>query len=793
VLIGLVLRDLRYAARRLAASPTFSAVSILVLGSSLGIGTSLFGLLNSLVLRSAGFESTPGLIRIAWGPGGREVLGGILPQVVSDQLFTAEFQTVKLAGYSRDDRDELVVSSSGQAKRTLVEEVVGHYFEVVEANPVAGRLLSLEDNDLAAPPVVVVSERFWRAWQVTDGDLLNRTIRVSGEPRTVVGVVSAGFQGVALRGVPTDLWVPARRNGVGHAFGRIKDHVRLEQVDAEIRSRVRLGGRYVDYVVSAKPGILPPLPFVAQVFTAASFALCAVLVAVAGSSVANLCLARLIGRRSEFAVRLMLGASGGDLHRLIYAELGIIGAGAAILSLLASPAVLAVLPRLLSGTDRFAIDARPDWRLFMYGFGAAAVSIAGLGRILARNLNRLDPLAVASAAGGLSTATARVTGTTNRLVAIQVTGATLLLLLAAALVRTLSVEIAGTQMGQVSGAALGWFDYRHNGLTEDRSTILSQRLLDLVSAARPFGKIAVASNVPGVGGDLTVGSAAADGVRAEVAVTAVSTGFFDATGMTLQRGRDFAEADIVTKAAFAVISDDVAAALWPDIDPVGRQFDFVDEKDTITRLAVVGIVTGGTANNRARSVTRVIFVPISRLRPNRVAMLARVHSNEAASVKLLRSVAGNLSPELAIEDVDTLQGAVNRGQGGRRASGTVLTAMGLLAALTAIVGVYGVVANLVTQRRRECGVLLSLGATRADVVRRLSLETAGVVVGGVVVGMLIAVPSFLMLRKYVWSLTFADWTMVSSVPLALAVAGIAAASVPVLVALRRPTTELLRG
>ena len=589
-------RETRYAARRLAAAPAFAIASIVILALTLGVGTALFSVINSMMLRPMTFEERPGIIRVTWGERGRDLASGrsMLPALVSRQLFFEDgFTSVQLAGFTRND---LAVSIGGHARVVLAEAIAGSYFQIVEATAVSGRLLRHEDTDPAAPTVAVISERLWRATRNRGADSVGGTIVVGGRSAIVVGVVGGSFQGLALRGVVTDVWLPAQDQTVGHAFGRLRNRATRAQADAEIKGRVSLAGleaRYAEFVIGIGEGLLGAIPVVGYLAGAASFALCGVVVLVAGASVTNLVLARTSGRRAEIAVRLVLGAGERDIRRLVSRELWLIALAAGALSIGSAMLTVRLVLDLLVRSDRVALNLQPDWRILTYAALATFVTVVVISRIIAGHASQIDALTTVSASAGAGGSTPQSDLARRRLLAVQVGGSTMLLILAALLVRSAAAGLSYPPGFDPIGAAVGWIDHRSQGHDVELARTIERRVLEIARGTPGASSVAIASALPIDGRGVGVSVIADSGSQQlRASLKGVSTQFFGAFGLDLRRGRDLSEMEVAEKLSVAVISESAAAALWPRHDPIGRRFRMADfsrlERDWI-EYTVVGV------------------------------------------------------------------------------------------------------------------------------------------------------------------------------------------------------------
>jgi predicted permease len=809
------LREIRYAIRRLRAAPVFTVGSIVILALTLGVGTALFSVINSIFLRPLPFEERPGLVRVAWSEHGREIPGVPLPPaIVSQLLFSGDFTTVQLGGHGRTD---LAVSIAGNARVVQAEVIAGSYFQIVEAAAIAGRLITPEDSDAVAPLVAVISERLWRASRLAGEDPLNRPIVVAGQPAIVIGVVAAPFHGFAPRPLTTDLWLPAVRSKVmsagvpgvrwspdqplRFAFGRLRGHTTAAQADAETRARVSAVGANDGGSVGVREGLLGPLPVAAYFVGVVTLALCAVLVLVAGASVTNLFLARTSSRRAEIAVRLMLGARPWDIRRLASLEVLLIAVSAGALSIASAIVGVRLVVDLLVRSDSFVLNLQPDWRIFTYAALATLVTMTIVSRIIAGHASQIDSLSTVSATAGLGGSTFEGDLTRKRLLAVQVGGSTLLLILAALLIRSAASGLSYPSGFDPAGAAIGWIDHPSHGHDAERARTVERRILEVGPATAGGGSIALTSALPLDRGGQIVDVLADSGSRpVRAGMIGATTAFFAVFGLELLRGRDFFDNEVAAQMPVAVLSEAAATSLWPKGDAIGRTFRVPpfawpkperSDPDTYTVIGVVANAAEASGNTRTAD-NRIVYVPIGRRNPVRVALLARTRASSGGSLQLLRAAVAASDGNLALQKLSTLEDAIALSRSERRTSGLLLTAIGILAAGIALAGIYGLTAHSVNLRQREFGVLIALGATTTALFFKLMTETSRTLARGAAYGIAASVPCAFLLRRYIWDLQPFDWLVAIAVPVVLIAVGLGAAGLPLRFVVRRSVTYLLR-
>ena len=415
------------------------------------------------------------------------------------------------------------------------------------------------------------------------------------------------------------------------------------------------------------------------------------MVLVAGASVTNLFIARTSGRQAEIAVRLVLGAEPADIRRLVSAEVILIALTAGALSVGSAMLTVRLAADLLIQSDRVVLNLQPDWRILSYAALATFVTVAVISRIIASYASRIDALAAVSASAGAGGSTSQSDRVRNRLLAAQVAGSTMLLVLAGLLIRSASSGLSYPDGFDPTGAAVGWIDHRSHGHDDERARDVERRILETARATSGAASAAIASTLTFDGRYLVASVIADNGAQAHLAKLAgVSTQFFSTFGLEVRRGRDFRETEVSAGFPVAVLSESAAMTLWPKGDPIGRTFRMSTDLWRLERewvsYTLIGVVADTPAAAGRPYGARVVFVPFGRQSSSpygrqmssRFAVLMRARGNSQTSLRLLRASVTASASHLALQNPSTLDDAIGLSGGGRRASGLLLTTIGLL-------------------------------------------------------------------------------------------------------------------
>jgi putative ABC transport system permease protein len=741
-----VIQDIRFALRLAGRNPAFTAIAVATLALGIGINTTVFTFFNAFVLRPLPIRDPDALVRLnALDRDGRiqnfsiaeyhdirdrnDVFSGVialnlLPVSIGDAV----------AG--RAATDYSIIPTGYQFAFGLT--VSGNYFDLLGGQPSLGRLLTRADDVTPrAHAVVVLSEGFWRRQFGGDPTLVGRTIRLNGRPYEVVGIAAREFVGTQPN-VP-DFWVPLAMRGQLHGdpadelysdrayrsvglYGRLKPDVSPTQAAAAMNvlasSIAERENPTAGISITNAPTFVSLKEFM-PLIVPMSLAVGLVLI-VACTNVANLLLARAVGRQREIEIRLAVGSSYRRLVRQLITEslvLGVLGGAAGLAAShwairFGYPAVLARVPLPSGYKDAFTINLNPDWRIFAFGL---AVSIA------AGILFGLAP-AINSAKANVASARSRFR---DSLVVAQVAICLVLLVASGLLLRSMwFVESMdpGFQTAHLYAASAGLTGESNPSLEQSATEQFASRLAELpgvrsvsVCYKQPLSGMSPQTDV--------------EGAALRVAYNRVGPHYFRTVGIPLIRGRDFTEAETKTNASVAVVSEGTASRVWPGEEALGKMIRLAD--DGVSRQ-VIGVVTNVRVGILWRPEDAFVYLPIGSRSAYTIFRAPSWSVSVAEST--LREEAARVHPALkapvsAIED--SLQYAYAPFR-------FLAAAAGLIATLTLVlasVGLYGVVSVMVSQRTREIGIRMALGARSSHVMRTVFLSSLRLVAVGVAIGL----------------------------------------------------------
>jgi putative ABC transport system permease protein len=785
-----VAQDARYGLRLLTRSPGFAAVAIVTLALGIGASTAILSVVDAVLLRPLPYADPDRLVVL--------LHKGYIPVAPANfldwksrsrsfaSLGAAEYWTANLTG---GDSPEKI-----NAMRMTPE-----IFPMLGVSAVTGRFFLASEGEAGKDHVVVISHGLWKRRFGSDPGVLGQSIRVNGEPYTIVGLMPPDFQFAPFWATGSEMWAPldlsaraANREGSSlRIFGRLKQGVTLEAARHEMAAitailehdfpgtnrNVKLDGLQEKVVGGVRPALLVLLGAVG------------LLLLIACANVASMLLARSSARQREIALRAALGASRGRTLRQLLTESLILAAAGGAAGLALGAWGLRILVAMAPPHLPRLSDVHLDPRILLATFALSLVTGVAFGLAPALQASKMH-LHNALKDGGAAGA-GRQAGRMRRLfVAAEVALALVLLVGAGLMTRsflalqaidpgfdprgvvTLEVSVAGTRQAEPG-----------------RRPVLYREILERF-AALPDVRAAGAINHVPIAGDLwgfpyTIEGRPRPraGESPVAAYRAVMPGYFATMRLPILRGRDVAATDALDAPGVVLVNEFLANRTWPGEDPIGKRIALDGPDDNPPWLTVIGVVKNAVQTDWTAGPDDEVYVSVLQRR----ALLASPHVQEAyitfvvrtdgdpaALAPSLKAAVWGLDPTLPISEVHTMQEIVFGANGRARFQTLLLAVFAGAAALLAAVGIYGVMSYAVAKRTREIGVRMALGANRGDVLRLVVGQGMAVALAGAGAGLVVALALTRLMASLLYGVGAADPVTYAAVAaLLLAIAFIA--------------------
>ena len=755
-----LVQDVRYAVRSYVKASSFALTILFTLALGIGASTAIFSMVDGILLRPLPLHDPDTLVyatEVNAGDGRAErTISVAWPNYLDWRARAKSFAALALT------REEpLTLTGVERAQRLRGRRVTGNFFALIGVSPAMGRGFTDSDDKPNAAPVALVSSGFWRTQLAGDSAALGHVLTLDGTAYTVVGVLPAGFEYlrpydvfVAMGPIAGSRDITDRGNHNGFsALGRLKPGVTMATADAELRAIAaalereypnsnsavtvrtdRLADRVVDSV---------------RLTLLALFGAVGFLLLIACVNVANLLIARGAGRQHELAVRAALGGGRARLATQLLVESTLVSMCGGTLGVAVAAGLLRLLVAMApEGTPRLA-DVRLDGAALLFAFGAAALCGVVFGAL---------PAFQASSAGGShALVRGRSAGFAARshrlrrgLIAVETALALMLLAGAGLMMRTLQ-ELTQVDTGIRSDHLLtARFVLAGEQWTPARRIAFYDALIARASALPGVERAALALSLPIDGSNWNSIFTVADKPVPErsklpsAAFTPVSTGYFEAMGMRLLRGRLFDRTDTPDSPKVVVINETLARRLWPGEEAIGKRLKqgWPETPDRPGKPGeyfspwreVVGVVSDVKFNGVTNETPMQVYAPVVHDSARMLALVVRSSTDPASLAPSIEAIVHDLDKDLPLFQIRTMEQMLDASIARERMSMLIFAVFAIVAVALACVGLYGVVAHGVTERTHEIGVRMALGADARHVLglvvrQGLSMALIGTAIG----------------------------------------------------------------
>jgi len=759
------LRDLRLTIRSLLRHPGFTAVAIITLMLAIGVNTTIFSVVNAVLLKALPFRDPEQLVSVHRIPSATGFPGIAGYQYLAWKEKSANFED--LAAFSDDN---INLTGDGEPERIPYAQVTASLFTTLGVQPVRGRFFLPEEDKPGATNVVVVSEGFWQRRYGRDEKILQQTLTLDNKPYTIVGVMPHSFRFPG----EFDIWLPMALDPYKEVHG---DFFKLVEVVGRLKPNATLAGAQTELGVLAQQASQQgkePLPMAAvevaplhQQLVAGVRSTVLVLWGAVGLvmllacvNVASLMVSRTFARQREIAVRAAVGARRWQLIRQLLTESVLIGVTGGALGLLiavwGTRGIASLVPKGFATSVYDLNNIRLDWRVFAFTLALSVLTgiVFGLAPALTASKPDLIQALRNSRSQGLMSFGLR--SFRGWLVVSELALAVVLLLAAGLLVRSFNKLLAIDLGFNKENVLTTRINLPRSVYREDTQTqAFYDDLLQRVKSLPGVQSAGMINHTPLSG----FGIIAFTGIEGQppprekeppIGIGSVSSDYFQTMGIPLLSGRTYDARDGADGQKVAIVNQVFANRYFADGNPLGKRVGFgCKEKEGLCRT-IVGVVGNIRQESITDEVTPEMYLPFAQMRMNGMTLMVRTSSDPLNLARAVRSEVLAIDKNQPIHDVKTLGQRVDEAVAVSRSLMVLFTAFALLALVLGAVGMYGIVSYSVTQRTHEIGIRMALGARAGNVLGLIMKNGLALVLTGIVIG----VGGALLLTRFLTTLLF---------------------------------------
>ena len=798
-------RDLRYTGRTMRKNPVFVLFVVLTLGLGIGANTTVFTLINTLILNPLPVKDSSELVGVSRAEAkststSKTPLPMSYPDLRDYQARNEVFSS--LAGYTTPQI--VTLQTGGASQRMFSELVTGNYFPTLGLKPAIGRFfLPEEDSTPGGHAVAVMNYATWQGRFGGASDVVGKTLRLNNVVFTVIGVAPPRFIGISPIFGP-DLWIPAamaeqllpgqmthalgdRSEADFLAIGRLKPGVNQAHAQANIATIASALAR--EYPQADKGHTATARPIRDILFSDGSIlfgsllllVVVGIVLLIACSNVANLLLARSAARQQEIAIRLAMGASRGRLIRQLLTESVSLGFISGVVGMAIGYAALQLLwsflpPDVLSNL----ITPKLDSMVFVFTAGVSLLTGFLFGMIPALRASRAsvaDALKEEARTAGRSRR--RIT-VANSLLVGQVAFSCLSLIVAALFLRSIQRAYDIDPGFQTKHLAVFLTNPGQAGYSKPQTKAFYKEVRERVAQLPGVESVSWSLNLPLWG--RIVSGVQVEGhqqrSQADVIATVLNTvdrNYFETAGVAIDKGREFTRVDQENSIPVAIVNEKMAHDYWPNGDALGKRIQLPGEK---TERQIVGIARTANYSTLGEPPQRCIYVPLEQSYFDAMTLFVRSKGDPKQILVPVQREVRAVGPQILVNDIRTGQKIINDALFSARMGVGLLSIFGLLALGLASIGLYGIMAYSVNQRRREIGVRMALGAARTSVLRLILRQGMSLVLTGAVIGVVAALIVGRLLARMLYGVSASDPISVAGAALVLLVVALLACYLP---------------
>jgi predicted permease len=822
--LEVLMQDLRYGVRMLRKNPGFTAVAVLSLALGIGANTTIFTVVNAILLSALPVRDLPHLVQMDTVDSKT-----LVTQARSEKL---QMSYPNFQDYRRENQvftdlaafmPTAVTWSGGAEPRQVQAQLVSAtYFDVLGIRPSQGRFfMPDEDTKPNGNDVAVLSYALWANKLGSDPGIIGKPLIFDARPYTVIGIAPRGFRGTITFFSPEQVWIPTsmkdqilggkekdyfneRRFLSVNVFGRLKPGLEMTAAEASLKTMAtHLETEFPKDNMGRSVALSPLADAAVGVNDHSRIALAgAMMMGVVGLvlliacvNLANLLLAQGARRQKEISLRAALGAGRTRIVRQMLTESMLLSLAGGVVGLAIAYAGRSILWSLRPPfIEQSGIDLSLDSRVLLFTFGVAIFTGLIFGLVPAIKASRPDLMEILKAGGRGGTMGWRRDPLRSLLVVGEMALA-LITLVGAGLFLHSMQNAQKTDLGFEAKNLLAMnFDLAALHYEEGRGQQFYRAAVEKVKSAPGVASASIASNFPLGGGFLRTvfpeGQDETSGYRGTLTlVDDITPNYFDTLRIPVTRGRIFTDGDRMETSPIAIISEAMAKQHWPNEDVLGKRFHFIG--DTTLR-EIVGVVANSVVNEVGEDPQPIVFLPMTQDYAPAATLQVRTTGNPENVEATTRAALQSLDPNLAITNVFTIEQIMSQALWAPRMGGFLLALFGALALVLSAVGVYGVLSYSVNQQIREIGLRMALGAQRGDVMRLILGQGLRLTVLGLGLGVLVALGLMRVLVSLLFDVRAYDPTTYTAVTLLLTAVALLACYIPARRAMRVDPMVALR-
>ncbi len=815
-------RDLSYGLRMWLKTPGLTLVAVLSLAVGIGVNSTVFGFVNAVLFKPISVSNSDGLVYVFAGERNTPYRNASY-----DRYLEFSKQNEVFSGLAAYSTPPMLLTSGGHTQEISAEVVSVNYFSVFDVRLQRGQGFTFPEQSISEP-AVVISNNLWHRLFNADPEVAGKQLAVNGNSFSIVGVAPAGFTGTDPT-ASTDVWMPITQwvnnlktlspganandqkqqsiatqssdKGRLHPdhnwlqmIGRLKSGMSHQQAEAamttiaarlQIGSQVPQGGWTVTLspVTAIHPEMQEAIPvgIVIVALTGLILLICCV-------NVASLMLARAIVRRKEFAIRMALGGSRGRIVRQLLTEAVLLSIGGGALGLLfaywTTRTVLGLLP---PGDIGFSAGVAFDQRVLLFSFVVSLLTALMFGLLPALNSFRLD-IVGSLGASAMSDGGKRKINLRRVLVVMQIVASLVLLISAGLFLRGFQRGEAVSQRFRTDRILLLNLNPTQYGYSIKYNKAFYRELLSRI-AATPGVEAATLSNVLPLTMDRSTTFVKADGGDSmRVQQSVVADGYFRSLDIPILQGRQFETTDDDATRKVVIINEALARTLWPGQNALGRMI----RRGRGEASEVVGIARNSPYNSFGSEAEPYMYVPLYQDLDNSVSLIVRTSGEPRVMMTAVQREIKALGGNLPVFDFKTLEDVSTAQLLPLKAAAALLGFLSLLGLVVASIGIYGVTSYSFSQRTKEIGIRMTLGADRREILRLIMKEGISLALVGIAIGVLLSVATTHLASGFLFGVSPVDPLVFFGVATILTLVAVGATLVPAILAAKLNPVEALR-